>query len=210
MKKQSAKAPQDPLVLETLANRAMYLGFPELAIPALEKLGPGAELELAEAYSNHGDDAKARLWTERALAENPYDWYALHSRQRLAEKIGTEEEVGVVEAQIAGLSEDPAGRVHPVELQFSPAQPKFHPETTLESDGVTVFDHSNFGVTMTNRSAAAGHDRERPARQPWHGLGKRARRRQGLLAISGGEEPVASRRIRLFRQALGIHRRHGT
>lgn len=29
-------APKDPLVLQTLAERARYLGFPEIAIPALE------------------------------------------------------------------------------------------------------------------------------------------------------------------------------
>ena len=145
-------APNDPLALQTLADRALYLGFPELAIPALEKVGPGVELSLAEAYNNHGDAQMARLWVERALTENPYDWYALHWRKRLAERHGTANEVAIVEAEIKALSADSAGRVHPVELRFEPALPKFHPDTTLASDGVTVFDHSEFRVTMTNTS----------------------------------------------------------
>ena len=37
-------APEDPLVLQSLADRALYLGFPELAIPAYEKIGRGVEL----------------------------------------------------------------------------------------------------------------------------------------------------------------------
>ncbi len=35
---------------------------------------------------------------------------------------------------------------------FEPERPSFHPETTLQSEGVTVHDHSQFRVTMTNRS----------------------------------------------------------
>ena len=146
------KAPEDPLVLQTFADRALYLGFPELAIPALEKIGSGVELMLAEAYHLQGDENRARLWTERALRENPFDWYALHWRKRLAERYGTEEEAKLAAAQIAELAADRAGRVHPVELRFEPARPKFHADTTIQSDGVTVFDHSEFRVTMQNTS----------------------------------------------------------
>jgi tetratricopeptide (TPR) repeat protein len=146
------KAPEDPLVLETLADRALYLGFPELAIPALAKIERGVELRLAEAYANDGDPGSARLWTERALAENPFDWYALHRLKHLAERHGSAQEVALVDAQIAALTADPAGRVHPVELTFDPAQPAFHPESTVQSDGVTVYDHSHFRVTMKNTS----------------------------------------------------------
>jgi tetratricopeptide (TPR) repeat protein len=145
-------APDDPLVLQTLAERAQYLWFPELAIPALEKIGPGVELMLADAYDDHGDSQEALRWVERALAEDPYDWYALHSRKRIAERHGSAAEVANVEAQIAMFTADPAGRVHPVALQFSPSQPKFHADSTLENGGVTVFDHSEFSVTMTNHS----------------------------------------------------------
>ena len=47
-------APHDPLVLETVGSRAQYLGFPEIAIPALERIGRGLELTLATAYDEEG------------------------------------------------------------------------------------------------------------------------------------------------------------
>ncbi|HEX9707140.1 MAG TPA: TPM domain-containing protein [Steroidobacteraceae bacterium] len=146
-------APQDPLVLQTLGDRAMYLGFPELAIPALEKIGRGVELTLAEAYNDQGDGKTARLWVSRALEENPYDWRALHWQKFLAEQHGTPEELQIAEGAIDIVAADPGRAFNPVVLEFNPLRPKFHPDTTLESDGVTVFDHSNFGVTMTNTSS---------------------------------------------------------
>lgn len=145
-------APNDPLVLETLADRAMYLYLPELAIPALEKIGRGVELDLAEAYSNRENPEAASAWVDRALEENRYDWQALHWRKFLAGQHGTEEDVERVDAAIAIVAADPGRSFSPVTLQFSPAQPKFHPEAALESEGVTVFDHSTFSVAMTNTS----------------------------------------------------------
>ena len=50
------------------------------------------------------------------------------------------------------IAADPGRAVNPVVLRFVPARPDFHSDTTLESDGVTVFDHSQFRVTMTNTS----------------------------------------------------------
>ncbi len=145
-------APGDPLVLQTIGARAMYLGFPELAIPAFEKIGRGFELSLAEAYNDQGNAIAARQWVNRALEENPYDWDALHWRKFLSEQHGTTEEVQYAAAAIAAIAADSGRAFNPVELRFAPARPKFNSATTLESDGVTVFDHSQFGVTMTNTS----------------------------------------------------------
>jgi tetratricopeptide (TPR) repeat protein len=145
-------APEDPLVRQTFAERAMYLGFPELAIPALEKIGRGFELELAEAYNEQGNAERARDWVNRALAENPYDWHALHWRKFLAERHGSAEDLLAAEAAIAAATWDPGRRFSPVTLEFDPARPAYRPDTTVESDGVRVFDHSEFRVTMTNTS----------------------------------------------------------
>ncbi|HEU4516003.1 MAG TPA: TPM domain-containing protein, partial [Steroidobacteraceae bacterium] len=79
-----AKAPEDPLVLQTFADRALYLGFPELAIPALLKAGPGFELTLAEAYHDLGDPKEANLWVTRALEEDPFNLHARNWREYLA------------------------------------------------------------------------------------------------------------------------------
>jgi uncharacterized protein len=146
-------APKDPLVLQTLADRALYLGFPELAIPAYEAAGPGFEIALAEAWHDQGDAERAGEWLDRALAEDPYNLYALNWKQFLAEKHGTEREQEQARAHVALVLANPRRLANPVWLRFSPQQPEFHAESTVESDGVTVHDHSRFGVTMTNGSA---------------------------------------------------------
>jgi uncharacterized protein len=146
-------APKDPLVVQTLADRALYLGFPELAIPALRAAGPGHELTLAEAYHVDGNPEEANAWVARALDEDPYNLHALNWRQYLADRHGSEEEQQVARAAIALVASNPRKPVNPVWLRFEPEQPRFHPDTTIESDGVTVHDHSRFGVTMTNTSA---------------------------------------------------------
>jgi hypothetical protein len=143
-------APQDPLVLETLGNRALYLGFPEIAIPALERIGRGSELLLVEAYNEIGDVKTAGLWVSRALAENPDDLQALRWQKFFAEREKRDSDAQRIGETIETLSRDPTGSARPVALSFDPAVPKYEPQTTLDVNGTHVFDHSNFGVTMRN------------------------------------------------------------
>jgi hypothetical protein len=145
-------APEDPYILQTFAERALYLGFPELAIPALLKAGPGFELKLAEAFNDAGEPAAANAWVTRALEEDPFDLHALNWREYLATHNGTALEQQMAAAKVALVRADAGHVVNPVWLTFDPERPRFNPETTLESDGVRVHDHSRFGVTMTNRS----------------------------------------------------------
>ena len=148
-------APQDPYVLQTFAERALYLGFPELAIPALLYAGPGFELTLAEAYNDLGDPKAADTWVTRALREDPYNLHALNWREYLATEHGTAPEQQLAEAEVALVRANPGRLVNPVWLTFEPERPRFHPEATLQSGGVTVHDHSQFRVTMTNTSRRA-------------------------------------------------------
>ncbi len=147
-----AMAPEDPYVLQTFADRALYLGFPELAIPALLKSGPGFELTLAEAYNDLGEPEAANLWVTRALAEDRYNLHALNWREHLATRHGTAQEREIAQAAVALVRASPERLANPVWLTFDPASPLFHPETTVQSDGVTVHDRSQFRVTMTNHS----------------------------------------------------------
>jgi hypothetical protein len=145
-------APKDPLVLQTLADRALYLGFPELAIPAYEGIGRGVELSLAEAYNDLGDRSAARSWVLRALQEDPYDLYALRWQKFLAELDGDHEGAARADDAISTVAADPGGISHPVLLSFDPARPHYYPDTTLDVQGTTVFDHSKFSVTIRNTS----------------------------------------------------------
>jgi uncharacterized protein len=147
-----AAAPNDPLVLQTLAERAQYLGFPELALPALEKAGPGFEVALAEACHDMGDAKAARRWIDSALEDDRYNLYALSWKKFLAEQDASPFEVELAEAEIALVASNPRRPGNPVWLQFEPERPRFHPESTVRSGGTTVYDHSQFRVTMTNTS----------------------------------------------------------
>lgn len=146
-------APEDPLVLDVVAHRALYLGFPELAIPALERAGPGFELSLAEAWHDAGDGERANDWVEKALAGDPYNLHALNWKQYLAERHGTAQEQERAQAQVLLVRASPKKLANPVWLQFDPERPRFHPEGTVRSGDTDVHDHSRFAVTMTNRSA---------------------------------------------------------
>lgn len=144
--------PTDPLAHATLAQRAMYLGFPELAIPAFLKANPGFELELAEAWHDAGDPLQANQWVDRVLDADPYNLHALNWRAYLAEQHGTRAEAELARAQVALVTANPGRLVNPVWLRFEPGQPHLDTRTTVENDGVTVFDHSRFRVIMTNTS----------------------------------------------------------
>jgi len=104
------------------------------------------------AYEEMGDLQGARRTIARALAENPYDWYALHREKWLAQKSGDAAAQAQAEEAIAILGEDGARRTNQVTLTFSPATPKFDASGTLNVGGTTVYDHSNFGVTIRNTS----------------------------------------------------------
>jgi tetratricopeptide (TPR) repeat protein len=145
-------APRDPLILQTIGERALYLGFPELAIPALERVGSGVELKLAEAYNDSGDLRGAERSVLRALEENPYDLYALRWQQHLSKRQGFDTEARRIEGVVAELERDPTRSADPVVLSFDPAVPRFEPHATTDVNGTRVFDHSWFGVAMRNTS----------------------------------------------------------
>lgn len=145
-------APKDPLMLQLFGDRALYLGFPELAVSLLEPVGRGVEISLADAYYEMEDLERARHWVERALRENPYDPRALWRLRTLAEQEGDAREVNEVQQLLDSLDADGERRDELVWLFFDPNVPNFEPRTTLNVGGTTVYDHSHFGVTLQNRS----------------------------------------------------------
>ena len=145
-------APQDPLAHEILATRAMYLGFPELAIPSFEVAGIGFEIELAEAWHEAGNVEQANLWVDRALEADPYSLRPLRWKAFLAERHGTPEEAERAQARLDLVMARPDWPMNPVMLRFDPEEPRLDTDASIESGGVKVYDHSRFRVTMTNTS----------------------------------------------------------
>jgi tetratricopeptide (TPR) repeat protein len=147
-----AIAPRDTLVLETFGSRAQYLGFPELAIPMLEKVGRGVEFDVARAYEEMGSADAARFWVEKALKQNPYDSHALEWMEHLAERGNDKEALAAARAESARVAKLPGKPFAPVVLFFYPKQPVHDAKTTLNIGGTAVYDHSHFGVTIQNTS----------------------------------------------------------
>jgi hypothetical protein len=150
--KAARAAPQDPIAHEMLATRAMYLGFPELAIPSFQVAGIGFEISLAEAWNEAGDSEQANLWVDRALKADPYSLRPLRWKAFLAERYGTAEEARLARARVAAVTSDPNWPTNPVLLSFEPEQPRLVTDSAVDEGGVTVYDHSRFRVTMTNTS----------------------------------------------------------
>jgi tetratricopeptide (TPR) repeat protein len=148
-----AAAPKDPLVLETFGTRAQYLGFPELAIPLLEKVGRGMELDIARAYDEMNDTAGARRWVEKALKDNPFDSYALEWMEHLAERSDDKDALARARAESARVAKLAGQPFNPVVLHFYPNRPGYEPNGTIVVGGTTVYDHGHFGVTIQNTSA---------------------------------------------------------
>ncbi len=148
-------APKDPLMLQLFGDRALYLGFPELAIELLEGVGSGVELSVADAYYEIEDFENARRWVRKALDENPYELPALRRMRSLAQRLGNAEESLEVTQTIDALENDGLRRAEPVWLFFDPTVPNFEASGVIEVDGTKVFDHSHFGVTLQNRSNRA-------------------------------------------------------
>ena len=158
-------APQDPLVHEIFARRALYLGFPELAIPAFQVAGPGFELELAEAWRDQGDGRQANYWVDRALAEDPYNLHALNWKAHLAERHGTTAEQKRAAAQVAELVAHPGRIANPVWLAFEPRQPRLNSQTTIESSWRRTPGRSSARRARERRRSARSN-RTRPGRLP--------------------------------------------
>lgn len=147
-----AAAPRDPLVLETFGRRALYLGFPELAAPMLERTGRGVELDVARAYADMDQIDAARSWVHKALQENPFDGHALEWMEYLAERGEDEAALARAQAESARVARLPGRPSDPVTLFFNPRKPVYDARTTLNVGGTTVYDHSHFGVTLQNTS----------------------------------------------------------
>lgn len=145
-------SPQDPLVLETLAFRALYLEMPEVAIPLLERMRARDHISLALAFRQLGQPARALEFIDQALQENPHDLQALRWRVLLTQMLGRSEETQEAQRLLLELEAAPDKTGRPVWLTFSPYRPIFDGTTTVNVGGTRVFDHSEFGVSMTNTS----------------------------------------------------------
>lgn len=78
-------APDDPDIVLTYADRAVYFYMPEIAVEAVLGLGPAYWSRAAWLYERAGEAELAREYYEKALDHNPANGYARSALERLAQ-----------------------------------------------------------------------------------------------------------------------------
>jgi tetratricopeptide (TPR) repeat protein len=146
------EAPKAPLFQESLGRRAEFVAFPDLAIEAYGKLGDAAAYDLALAYAGKGDARQALHFAQRALALNPYDSDALQTARAQLEALGDDAGAREIAARQDALARAPERKELPATLRFDPPRPILEIGEPTKVDGATVYDHSQFSVTLENPS----------------------------------------------------------
>ena len=117
--------------------------------------GTGFEIEIAEAWNEAGDSGQANYWVDRALDADACPGLRRLGLEGVSRQDLTEQSRGSTSsrgARVAGATADPDWPTNPVVLRFEPQEPRLDTDSIVEDDGVKVYDHSRFSVTMTNTS----------------------------------------------------------
>lgn len=151
----AVRAPNAALFRHRLADRAFYLGLMDLAAEAYGELGPYAALERARAYRRMREHAAAEEAVRVALERNARNREALRLLRAILEAKDESEAAREVARRLEAVKEDPLERWRPVEIEFDPARPVLHVGEPVRIEGTRVYDHSEFSVTLRNRSRRA-------------------------------------------------------
>ncbi|MCB9982717.1 MAG: TPM domain-containing protein [Rhodospirillales bacterium] len=146
-------APADPLFVTTFAKRALYLHFPELALPYIERLGGDNDFLLARAYAQMERYGEIERLMRARLKRNAWDRQALVRLGWALEQQGKTGEAEKTDRIIEKLDVDPKKPGNPVALDFAPAMPVYHAKNTTMVGSTKVYGFSAFTTGMTNTSA---------------------------------------------------------
>ena len=202
-----ALSPHNLLFHETVGARAAYVAFVDLAVSAYAELGSAGFFWLAHAQRGAGDLDAAIASARRALERDPF-WIEAHELlSALLEKQGDHGAARAAKRRAAAIRSDPARPGTPLTLSFDPPYPVLRggaPTKVGETSGVRpqlLHDDPH------EPERARGGDRQRDADERRHVEPQRARRHQGLLALPGRLASTPPRRVRAFRQDVGLHRK---
>ena len=146
-------SPHNLLFNETLAGRAAYVSFWGLAASAYAELGSAGVLWLAHAQRTLGDLGGATTSVRRALDRDRY-WIEAHELLgALLEAQGDHSGADAEKARVKAIRSDPRRPGAPLTMTFDPPYPVLHGDAPTKVDGVDVYDHSYFAVTLANPSA---------------------------------------------------------
>ena len=144
-------APNDPLFIETYADRAMYLGLSDLAAPLYRRLGKTNVIDLARAYvwSEKLDMAETVL--RDMLVSNPYHLDSLRWLAWVLKKKSDSEE-GSIKEKMNRIYSDSEKPGNSVVLEFLPKRPLYHSSDTIRVSKAEIFGYSKFSIIMKNTS----------------------------------------------------------
>ena len=148
----SRLAPEAPAFRATLGRRAEYLGLTSVAITAYERLGDAAALDLARLHLARGEAEKSLEWARRAQKANPYDAEALLAVSTALASAGDPAGAEAAAQERQALLRDPTGKASALAVRFDPPQPELHLDGPTQVGEFTIYDHSEFRVTLENRS----------------------------------------------------------
>lgn len=144
-------APKDPLFLETYADRAMYLGFSDLAIPLYQRLGKAKSIDLVSAYYQSEKLELADETLRAMLISNPYNLESLRWLKWLLKKQDNPEAKSI-KKRYRNVKSDVDKPGKNITLSFRPKRPLFHSSGSINVNGTKVYGYSNFSITMKNPS----------------------------------------------------------
>lgn len=145
-------APADPLILSTFLQRALYLGFPELALPYIKNIDRSNGLLLARVYTYMNRHDLVEQLMRQLLDRNPYYREALVWLSKSQAEQGKTNEAEETDRRIEKLDSDPKRPSNPVVLDFVPAAPWYHAKNTTMVGATKVYGFSEFLTGMTNTS----------------------------------------------------------
>ncbi len=147
-------APHAPALHETLGRRADHLGFAELAVQGYGGAGPHLAVEHARALARAERFEDAVRVLEAALDANPFDAYAVQVLEDLVDDRDPRR-AKKLQRRIEAIYDDPQKKHRGVRLSFDPPRPVLVTTKTTTSHGRRLHDHTDFTLTVTNRSARA-------------------------------------------------------
>jgi tetratricopeptide (TPR) repeat protein len=148
-------SPHNWLFNETLAGRAAFVGFHDLAASAYAELGSAGLLWLAQAQRAAGDGDAAIASARRALERDPY-WIEAHDLLRaLLEAKGDQSGARAEQARADAIRSDPRRPGAALTIAFDPPYPVLHSDAPTKVGDTDVYDHSYFAATLANPSGRA-------------------------------------------------------
>src|SRR5262249_45987126 len=137
---------------ETLAGRAAFIGFYDLAASAYQELGSAGLLWLAQAQRGAGNVDAAIASARGALDRDPYSIEAHDLLRALLEAKGEQRAAGSEQQRIDAIRADPRRPDAALTMAFDPPYPVLHGDAPTKVGDTDVYDHSYFATTLANPS----------------------------------------------------------